>query len=628
MHWSEKLIENVQGPQIINDSKTPSGKVHVGSLRGVLIHDAIFRSLKERKVSVQYLFGVDDYDPVDEIPAGEGEHFKQYLGMPLCNVPAPPGSNASDMAEHFIQEFFEVFDELGVETENYRMRDIYRSGKFNEAIDVILRKTEIVRKVYLQVSKSKRPPDWHPFQVICERCGKIGTTEVIAYDGKEVEYRCLPDLVTWATGCGYEGKISPFDGNGKLPWKLEWVAKWHTLNITIEGAGKDHSTKGGSRDVSSKCLQEIFNRRAPLNIPYEFFLVGGAKMSSSKGVGVTARAMADFLPPELLRFLMLRTHPKRPVNFSPNEKHIIKVFNDYDRLHSRIFSDAQLPDEDKKIYELSQTNPEGNYYSPNFQLITTLVQMPHLNVEEQIAAQKGAALTATEEAHVRRRIQAARYWLEHYALDEEKTRLQERLPEGANDLSAAQRAFLHRLGETLESIPWDEESIQSKIFHAARLTPIKQPQAFAAIYRVLLDRQSGPKAGNLLVVLKSEFVVTRFKELPYSQVEFWLETGIEPAEFEQWIENEKSHIRSGHTRFNVSSNEDTDSAKKSCEPMIGVIEFALTPLDDKEYLKRVLFKKDDHTSDHSWSESEEFTEFAQNYIRMITIKYHLSAILT
>ena len=124
----------VSGPQIINDSKTPSGRVHVGALRGVLIHDAIFRTLREKGIEARYLFGVDDYDPVDEIPKGEDEHFGQYIGWPLCNTPAPRGGEG-DMAEHYMREFWQVFEELGVKVERYRMRDIYRGGQFNEPID-------------------------------------------------------------------------------------------------------------------------------------------------------------------------------------------------------------------------------------------------------------------------------------------------------------------------------------------------------------------------------------------------------------------------------------------------------------------------------------------------------------
>jgi len=308
------------------------------------------------------------------------------------------------MSEHYISEFFDIFKELDVETETYRMRDIYRTGKFNEAIDIILSNYKVVQEIYKRVSNSERPENWYPFQVICENCGKVGTTEVYAYNGKKVRYKCRPNLVTWAQGCGHEGEISPFDGNGKLPWKLEWVAKWKVMEITIEGAGKDHSTKGGSRDVSSNCLKEIFHQRPPLNVPYEFFLVDGAKMSSSKGLGATARDMADFLPPEILRFLMLKPQPKRPVNFSPGEKEIIKLFNEFDRYHDRVHSQKDAGDEEKRIYQLSKVHDEGNFYQANFQLLSTLVQMPHLDVVIENEKHKGSALTDIEKKYLDRRI--------------------------------------------------------------------------------------------------------------------------------------------------------------------------------------------------------------------------------
>jgi len=200
MFWCDQLLEKVAGPQVINDSKTPSGRAHVGALRGVLIHDAIYRTLRERGTPVRYQFGVDDYDPLDELPAGQGEHFEKHLGAPLFTVPPPPGSKATDMADHYFSEFLEVFKELGVFPEIYRMRDVYRSGRFNEAIEMILNQAATVRRIYKEISHSDRPAHWHPFQAICESCGRLGTTEVSAFDGKEVTYTCRPDLVKWARG--------------------------------------------------------------------------------------------------------------------------------------------------------------------------------------------------------------------------------------------------------------------------------------------------------------------------------------------------------------------------------------------------------------------------------------------
>ena len=164
MFWADKLIENISKDRqhIINDSKTPSGRAHVGALRGVLIHDVMFRLLKERGFDVRYTFGVDDYDPLDEIPYGKDEHYAQYLGMPLCSVPPPPGSSATDMSDYYITEFFSVFKYLGVNAETYRLRDIYRAGEFDESIDIILKNAHIVRQVYKEISGSDRSQSWYP----------------------------------------------------------------------------------------------------------------------------------------------------------------------------------------------------------------------------------------------------------------------------------------------------------------------------------------------------------------------------------------------------------------------------------------------------------------------------------
>ena len=593
MFWCDKLVEGLSAPQTINDSKTPSGRAHIGALRGPLIHDAIYRTLLSNGTPVRYIFGVDDYDPVDEIPYGQADVFAKYLGAPLCNVPPPPGSKATDMADHFIGEFFGVFAELGIKPEFYRMRDIYRSGKFNAAIDTILRKADAVRRIYKEVSGSERADDWHPFQAVCPDCGRIATTEVTAYDGAQVTFKCLElsrvqyrpvlpdgtvsDQKAPIPGCGHSGKISPFDGNGKLPWKLEWCAKWHTFPVTIEGAGRDHSTKGGSRDVAAACLKEIFGQDPPLNCPYDFFLVGGAKMSSSKGIGVTSRDMADFLPPEVLRFLMLRTPPKQHVNFEPTEVHIIKAFNEFDRAKQRYFSGAAVKPEDKRVYDISQVAPEPDYWAADFQLVTALIQMPHIDAVKELEKRKGAPFTELDKKHLDLRIRAAKYWLEHYATEEEKTKLQDTLPARADGLSEAQRGFLHYLALALKDAEWKDDALQITVFNAARLTPIDQPHAFKAIYRVLLDRESGPKAGNLLSFLDRDFVLKLCKEVPYNERDFLGETGLSVETFEQYASLEKGKITAMRAHYRPIPS----------DPGNSVVEFAITMTDGKNHARRV-----------------------------------------
>ncbi|MDB6037165.1 MAG: Lysyl-tRNA synthetase, partial [Verrucomicrobiales bacterium] len=363
-----------------------------------------------------------------------------------------------------------------------------------------------------------------------------------------------------------------------------------TFPVTIEGAGQDHSTKGGSRDVAMACLRAIFGQEPPLNCPYDFFLVGGAKMSSSKGVGVSSRGMADFLPAEVLRFLMIRTTPKHHVNFDSSETHVIKVFNEFDRLHQRYFHDPKVTADEKRIYELSCPKPEGDYWVAEFQLVTALIQMPHLDVVRELEKRKGTPFTELDRRHLDLRIRAANYWLTHYATEEEKTRLQDTLPARAQELTATQRGFLQTLARLLPEAKWTGDDLQVCIFSAARLTPIDQPSAFKAIYRVLLDREAGPKAGNLLSFLDRDFVVRRFSELLIDQQKFWEETSITEAALREWLTKEKANVTTAAAR--------TESLASG----LSVAEFKVGMTDGKTYIRRIRLNSADSSESaiHAW----------------------------
>ncbi len=405
-------------------------------------------------------------------------------------------------------------------------------------IDVILSAAPQVREIYRKVSGSERPADWYPFQVICESCGKIGTTQVSDYDGREVTYTCKPALVTWARGCGHRGKVSPFDGHGKLPWKLEWAAKWNHFGVTIEGAGKDHCTRGGAREVASAVLQQVFGKSPPFNIPYEFFLVGGAKMSSSKGVGVSAKEMAELLPPAVLRFLVLSRRPKEQVNFSPDKQTLFALFDRFDRTRVQ----AQAGDAAAQV-QLAVCGAvwEGTSYL-DFQLLVALLQIPTVEVPAEAAKRKGSALTANEAAELSARLASARYWLERYATDDDKMEVQAALPASALTLNERQKGYLHRAAEAVAQVPWTEDALQVALYDAARWTPIPQKEGFQAIYRVFLGKDSGPRAGGLFSVLARDFVIERLRALPYSALALLEETATPEPELLAWFADQRAKI--------------------------------------------------------------------------------------
>lgn len=578
MSWLDDLERKLHkvDVQVVNDAKSPSGKPHVGALRGVLIHDAVYKFLKEKGINVKNIYGSDDYDPMDELPGGyPAELYENYLGVPLSNVPAPPNSDQKDLAMHFISDFFKIFDELNVNADLYYMRDYYKSGLFNEAIDTLLRRADEVREIYKKVSHADRPDDWFPVQVVCEKCGRLGTTQVTGFDGKEVTYVCREDMVTWAKGCGHVGKVSPFDGRGKLPYKVEWASKWKYLGITIEGAGTDHNTRGGSRDVANAVSRRIFNYEPPVNIPYGFFLLGGAKMSSSKGIGATARDMTTFLPPEILRFLMLNTQPKRAINFEPSQAYITKLFNDYDKLHNNIINDKEIVDYEKQIYSLSNVFGNEKYQVIDFSQIVTLIQLPYVDIYQKAEEKFGRTLTEIEKEKLTRRVQAAKYWIENLAPEGDLFQLQKTLPASAKELSQTQRYFLKTFVEFSKNIERSEDKMQTAIFDSARLTPINPKLAFAAVYRILLNKDRGPKAGNLISALDKDFIAKRFNELEINLPEFWNEASMPQIEFDAWMKQNEANI--------IEKSE-----KEFSENNVSVIEYTISLNDGKTYLKRVL----------------------------------------
>ena len=519
MFWADKIATDTRGHEIVNDSKTPSGRVHVGSLRGVVIHDVIYRALKQAGRPVKFLYGVDDYDAFDNIPKYlDKEKFAPYIGFPLCNTPSPEDTN-SDYAKYFMGEFLEVFEYLGVKPEVYYLRDLYRLGKLNKHIDAFLQNAHLVREVYKEVSKAERPYNWYPFQVVCEKCGKIATTIVTDYNGSEVFYTCIPNATKWVAGCGYSGWVSPFDGNGKLPWKVEWVAKWDLLGVTIEMAGKDHSQKGGSRDVANAICHKVLKKQPPLHSPYEFILVNGTKMSSSKGLGSSAVEIAELLPPELLRFLVLRTQPRTAINFAPNYETITRLLRDYDTLMGKYVDNYdELRDNDCKLTkdlmplfyaQIGDTIKPYNYF--NFSTIISLLQIPHLDIKEEIAKRSSKALNEFDWQIINQRVATAQKWLQDYADEEEKLviYLQE-VPNQATNLSSEQITYLERLTENLEQLSsWESEELQIAIFSVSKELEINPANAFQSIYLSFLGKARGPKAGTLLSYLDKSFVISR-----------------------------------------------------------------------------------------------------------------------
>ena len=502
MFWADKIATQIIEsekftPYWVDDMFTPSGFAHIGSLRGPLVHDVIYRALVDAGVKATFTYVFNDFDPIDGLPPDLMKQSGRYLGIPLRTAPSPvPGFES--FADYFTKDFQKVLTALGMRAKFLSSWDMYHEGKFNTAIAEALDHAEEILNIYQRVSGSKkREKGWLPLQVICEKCGKLGTTRVHHWDGKSVTYTCEPAMVTWAAGCG------------KLPWKVDWAAHWKVMGVTIEGAGKDHSSAGGSRDIAREECKEVFHIPEPFNLPYEFFLIGGKKMSSSKGLGLKGRDLTGLLPASVARFLFTRTDYRQAIEFDPvGTMAIPDLFDEYDRCWQAYISgsDADVA----RAFELSQIDDvpkKEPVFLPRFRDIANIAQLPNVNIFERFEKIKGSSLSAIEKNIVRERETFTRVWIKDFAPDEYRYQISGKKLNDVH-LSVEQWEFLNDLAGVWQNAE-DPEKLHSEIFQLATSKKIDLKKAFEALYVAVLDKQHGPRAGWLLKKFPKDVVITR-----------------------------------------------------------------------------------------------------------------------
>lgn len=518
MFWADRIAKEIQEKKrekssslVIRDEKTISGRVHIGSMRGVAIHGLISEVLDEYGVANEYKYELNDFDDFDKVPGYLDEvRYTPYLGSPLYTVPSPE-EGYENYAEYFGDELQRVIKKAGFTPTFYRATELYRSGAMDPYIKLAIEHAADIRRIQKEVSGSVKSDEWLPISVLCEQCGKIKTTRAFDFDGETVAYVC-DQRPYGAVSCGKEGRISPFGGNAKLLWKPEWAAKWGAVGVDVEGAGKDHSTKGGSRDVAKHISKEVFKREDPYDIPYEFFLVGGKKMSSSKGTGSSAKEMSDLFPPSVLRLVLLGKDINQQIDVDPSGDSVPRMYDWYDDL-AQMVRDG-VADDFTRLYALCQLPAQRAELSAPWQLrfsqVATIVQMPHLSLTDEAEVVKGSPLTAEEKVLLEERADYARFWLSTYAPEQYRYELQQSLPESIT-LSDAQRSALRALAAFFTETRTGEE-VHHRLHELKEKVPIAPKELFTALYRIFLNRDSGPKAGWFLSVLPREFVVSRLIE--------------------------------------------------------------------------------------------------------------------
>ncbi len=523
MHWADVVAERLleRGKKHIVASGTSiSGQPHIGSAGDVIFADVVARAVRDAGGEAEVVWIEDDMDPLRSVPDQLPEDFVAHLGKPVSDLPDIEGEG---YVEHFVRPFLDGLAAVGVHPRVVSGSELYRGGMARELVRDALDRAPTVRRILEEVSGSEKDEDWLPFQVVCSNCGRIATTKPYARDeAGRVLYRCEGGVAgkRLIEGCGHEGAAELTEG--KLTWRLDWAARWKLLGVTSEPFGKDHAAAGGSWDTASVIVEEIFDYPRPLPLIYEHILVGGEKMSKSKGNIVTLQDLLAIVPPQVVRYLFVRTDPNKHKDFDWAK--LPQLIDEYERVE-RIYygteepSPREDPEELRRVYELSQVEerPAPMLHQVPFGHLVTLVQVaPDLEGVLAILRRTGE-LPGELDSHSRealeRKAEGARNWVERYATEDQRFSVTEAItPEALAMLADDQRGYLASLSAALEGVPWEGQTIHDAVHGLGKERGLKARDAFGAVYIALLGRRRGPRLGYFLASMDRTWVLERLAE--------------------------------------------------------------------------------------------------------------------
>jgi len=524
--WADKVVREITKKKhkeyVCEGMWTPSGYFHIGNARPEIFTPyTVYLRLKDTGFKARQNFVTDDFDPVEKIPAGvpvkkcdEGK----FIGFPTVFAPSP-FEGYKNWGDYFKSQVTDALDEFGLGHINVQSSfDNYKSGRMNAMIKFSLDHSREIVETWNRVAGTEKQSDFLPVTVVCGQCRKIMFTETLAWDGKKVSYKCKE--------CAYEGSVSPLNGNAKLHWRVHWVASWIINDVAFESAGKDHFSKGGSVDVGRTLIQDVFKKNPPYQIPTEFLQIGGAKMAGSVGNVVNLREWLSVASPELFRFMFFSYKPNTVIEFSLSDNSFVLLNERFERAERIYYGKEQAENEviESKIKnayamaaigKLPKKMPLRLPYSFAVQISQLFPAEKGLEEIIGVLHQTGhvpAKVSADGKKAIAQKIDLARTWVEKYAPAEFRLCFLEKLSDSEkNAMDSNARKLLKPIADGIAKLGSADE-VQQAIFDAAKSAGVPPKLVFKAIYLALLGKDSGPRAGLLILALGKEKCVKRLME--------------------------------------------------------------------------------------------------------------------
>jgi len=506
LHWADKIAGKLvkvfpkQKEYVAAAGISPSGIVHIGNFRDIITSELIARSLRDKKKKAKLIFIWDDYDRLRKIPQGVPKSFEKYVGMPLSEVP-DPNKKAKSYADFFKKELEGTMDELGIDINFISHSEEYKKNKYYKGIKLAMQKrkeiAEILAGFKTQGMTEEEIEGYYPLQIYCSKCNK-DTTWIEDYDNE--------DLVTYECKCGHKESVDISKKNiGKLQWKVDWAMRWQYYGINFEPGGTDHSTPGGSYDISKKIAKDIYGIIPPFFEGYAFVgITGVEKMSSSSGTGISPKELLEIYEPAILRWFFARIEPKKTITLCFDSE-LIRQYNMFDRVLDKHFS-KELSGKEERILELANTGVKWARIRVPFRQVASFGQIAQGNII-QLKKMFDNVGQKYDDENLKLRMKKSQNWVNNFAEDLQVKVRESKNKVYYNKLSKGQKEQVLGLLIDLEK-NWDLDKLTTLVYEVPRDESLsdeenkkRQREFFKIIYQLMVDSDKGPRLPTFMLAL-------------------------------------------------------------------------------------------------------------------------------
>lgn len=274
----------------------PSGLPHIGTFGEVVRTSMVRRAFQEiSDIPTKLYCFSDDMDGLRKVPDNvpNKEMLSENLGRALTSIPDPFGEYES-FGHHNNARLRGFLDSFGFDYEFQSSTELYKSGRFDDALRKVLHQYDEIQKIMLPSLGPERRETYSPFMPVCPKTGHVLQVPIL-------ERHANQGTVVYKDADGELVEVPVTGGQCKLQWKPDWAMRWYALDVDYEMSGKDlmDSVKLGGR------ITKALGGKPPGGFTYELFLdEKGEKISKSKGNGLSVEEWLQYAPQESLALFM------------------------------------------------------------------------------------------------------------------------------------------------------------------------------------------------------------------------------------------------------------------------------------------------------------------------------------